>query len=47
MPEIRTNLLEQIHRLLKEEAARKGLHLKELIANILREHVEKEQETRR
>ena len=39
MPEVRTNLVDELHRSLKEEAARKGLHLKRLIAIILEEHV--------
>jgi len=39
MTEIRTDLEEALHRSLKEEAARKGLHLKKLIAIILQEHV--------
>ncbi len=39
MPEIRASLTLQLHRKLKEEAAREGVHLKELIAKILQEHV--------
>ena len=39
MPEIRTPLPERLHRQLKEQAAREGLHLKVLIAKILQEHV--------
>ena len=39
MPEIRASLDIQTHRKLKSEAAREGLHLKELIAQILEEHV--------
>ena len=46
MPEVRTTLSDQLHRLLKEEAARKGLHLKQLIATILKEHIEREKERR-
>jgi len=38
MPEIRASLAVELHRKLKAEAARKGLHLKELIAKILEEH---------
>ena len=39
MPEVRTNLPDELHRSLKEEAAREGLHLKKLIAIILEEHI--------
>ena len=39
MPEIRATLNVQLHRKLKEEAAREGLHLKELVARILERHV--------
>lgn len=39
MPEIRASLTVPIHRKLKVEAAREGMHLKELIARILKEHV--------
>ena len=39
MPEIRATLNTQLHRKLKSEAARKGMHLKQLIAQILEEHV--------
>lgn len=39
MPEIRASLTVELHRKLKEEAARKGMHLKELIAKILEDHV--------
>ena len=42
MGEVRAPLPEEIHRLLKEEAARKGVHLKDLVAVILKEHTEKE-----
>ena len=41
MPEIRANLENKLHRVLKEEAARKELHLKDLIVKILEEHLEK------
>ncbi len=44
MREVRTSLPDDLHRLLKEEAARKGLHLKDLVATILKEHVDKERE---
>ena len=40
MPEIRTSLPDELHRSLKEEAAREGLHLKKLIAIVLEEHVQ-------
>lgn len=46
MPEVRAPLTEQLHRKLKEEAAREGLHLKALIAKILQEHVQKQKEQR-
>ena len=42
MGEVRASLPEVIHRQLKEEAARKGLHLKVLIAKILQEHLERQ-----
>jgi len=42
MGEVRASLPEEIHRKLKEEAARKGLHLKVLIAKILQEHLERQ-----
>ena len=42
MGELRAPLPEEVHRLLKEEAARKGLHLKDLVAAVLKEHTEKE-----
>ena len=35
MPEIRATVDVQLHRKLKAEAAREGLHLKQLIAKIL------------
>jgi len=42
MGEVRASLPEEIHRKLKEEAARKGSHLKVLIAKILQEHLERQ-----
>ena len=42
MREIRTSLPQQLHKQLKEEAARDGLYLKELIVRILQEHVKKQ-----
>lgn len=39
MPEIRATITVEVHRKLKEEAARSGKHLKELIAEILVEHI--------
>ena len=42
MGEVRASLPEVIHRQLKEEAARKGLHLKVLIAKILQDHLERQ-----
>jgi predicted HicB family RNase H-like nuclease len=39
MPEIRANLSTEIHRKLKAEAARQGVHLKDLIARILEKHI--------
>jgi len=38
MPEIRAGLSTELHRKLKAEAARKGIHLKDLIAEILEKH---------
>jgi hypothetical protein len=38
MPEIRATLPVDLHRKLKAEAARKGVHLKDLIAEILDKH---------
>ena len=35
MPEIRASITVEVHRKLKEEAARDGKHLKELVAEIL------------
>lgn len=46
MPEVRASLSEELHRQLKEQAARDGLHLKALIAKILQEHVQKQKEQR-
>ena len=42
MTEVRAPLPEILHRKLKEEAAREGLHLKVLVARILEEHIEKQ-----
>jgi len=39
MPEIRASVTVEVHRKLKEEAARNGKHLKELINEILITHV--------
>jgi hypothetical protein len=39
MPEIRTSLSIELHRKLKGEAVNKGMHLKQLVAHILEEHV--------
>jgi hypothetical protein len=39
MPEIRASVTVEVHRKLKEEAARNGKHLKELINEILIVHV--------
>ena len=39
MPEVRASLSIALHRKLKAEAARRGMHLKELIAQVLEEHV--------
>jgi len=47
MGEVRASLPEEVHRQLKEEAARKGLHLNELIARILMEHLERERQIKR
>jgi len=38
MPEIRANLTTEIHRKLKAKAASGGVHLKQLITQILEEH---------
>jgi len=39
MPEIRASVTVEVHRKLKEEAARDGKHLKALIAEVLIEHI--------
>ena len=39
MPEIRASVTVEVHRKLKEEAARNGKHLKELINEILITHL--------
>ena len=39
MPEIRASLSTELHRKLKSEAAREGVHLKQLIAQVLEKHV--------
>jgi predicted HicB family RNase H-like nuclease len=39
MPEIRASVAVEVHRKLKEEAARSGKHLKELVAEILVLHI--------
>jgi predicted HicB family RNase H-like nuclease len=39
MPEIRASLSVELHRKLKSEAAREGMHLKDLIAKVLEKHV--------
>jgi len=38
MPEIRASLSTELHRKLKAEAAREGVHLKDLIAQVLEKH---------
>ncbi len=38
MPEIRATLTTELHRKLKAEAAREGMHLKDLIAKVLEKH---------
>jgi len=38
VPEIRASITVELHRRLKGEAVRKGMHLKQLIAQILEEH---------
>lgn len=40
MPEIRASITVEIHRKLKEEAARNGKHLKALISEILVAHIQ-------
>lgn len=42
VPEIRASLSSELHRKLKAEAAREGVHLKDLIARILEEHVKEQ-----
>ena len=39
MPEIRASVTVEVHRKLKEEAARDGKHLKVLVAEVLMEHI--------
>jgi len=39
MTEIRASVTVDVHRKLKEEAARDGRHLKDLIAEVLQSHV--------
>jgi predicted HicB family RNase H-like nuclease len=39
MPEIRASVTVEVHRKLKEEAARNGKHLKELVAEVLMTHL--------
>lgn len=39
MTEIRASVTVEVHRKLKEEAARSGKHLKDLVAEVLQEHV--------
>jgi hypothetical protein len=39
MTEIRASVTVDVHRKLKEEAARSGKHLKELVAEVLQVHV--------
>ncbi|MGA2159060.1 MAG: hypothetical protein ABSG90_07560 [Dehalococcoidia bacterium] len=39
MPEIRAAVTVEVHRKLKEEAARNGKHLKELVAEVLVAHI--------
>ena len=41
MTEIRASVTVEVHRKLKEEAARSGKHLKELVAEVLQTHVAK------
>jgi hypothetical protein len=40
MPEIRASITVDIHRKLKEEAARSGKHLKALVSEILVAHIQ-------
>ena len=39
MPEIRASVTVEVHRKLKEEAARSGKHLKVLVAEVLAAHL--------
>jgi len=39
MPEIRASITVEVHRKLKEEAARDGKHLKELVSEVLVAHL--------
>jgi hypothetical protein len=39
MPEIRASVTVEVHRKLKEEAARSGKHLKALVAEVLIAHI--------
>lgn len=39
MPEIRASVTVEVHRKLKEEAARDGKHLKELVSEVLVAHL--------
>ena len=39
MPEIRASVTVEVHRKLKQEAARNGKHLKELVAEVLIAHL--------
>jgi hypothetical protein len=41
MTEIRASVTVEVHRKLKEEAARSGRHLKDLVADLLQTHVVK------
>jgi len=40
MPEIRASITVEVHRKLKEEAARSGKHLKALVSEILVAHIQ-------
>ena len=42
MPEIRASITVEVHRKLKEEAARNGKHLKALVSEILVAHIKEE-----
>jgi hypothetical protein len=42
MPEIRASITVEVHRKLKEEAARNGKHLKALISEILVAHIKED-----